>query len=362
MEKAPAGTPVVEHVPTGTESGTRWRDAGRVASGARYGRPADERPGRAVHYLRMARPKQWSKNVFLLIGALLAYFYMPFGHGWATLGQLAVAFLATSLVASSNYVINELLDAPFDRKHPVKRHRPAATHAIVPARALALWLVLGAVGVSLAAYVNGAVLTWVVVLWVMGLVYNTPPVRTKDLPYLDVLSESVNNPIRILVGWHVVVPQLIPPVSVLVCFWMLGAFLMSTKRFGEYRRIGDPAVAAAYRPVFRHYDSERLLATMVFYVACAAFFGGIFTVRYKLELVFAAPAVAALLAYYLRLGFKPDSPVQDPERLHSERGMILLSTFTIVTFLFLMFVEIPGLYDLFNVDQAAFRPLWRLGE
>ena len=361
MEDSPAAAPA-RNTPVGTEAGSRWRDASRVEPGRRQGPASPQASGGAVPYLRMARPKQWSKNVFLLIGALLAYFYIPFGHGWTTLGQLALAFLGASLVASSNYVLNELLDAPFDRKHPVKRLRPAATRVIVPGRALLLWAVLGAAGLGLAAVVNGAVLVWALVLWGMGIVYNTPPLRTKDLPYLDVLSESVNNPIRILLGWHVVVPELIPPVSVLVCFWMLGAFLMTTKRFGEYRRIGDPAVAAAYRPVFRHYDEERLLATMVFFVACAAFFGGIFTVRYKLELVFAAPAVATLLAYYLRLAFKPDSPVQDPERLHGERGILLLSTFTIVTFLFLMFVEIPGLYDLFNVDQAAFRPLWRLGE
>ena len=362
MERTPAGTSVLSGTSGSPDSGSRWRGAGRVSPEIRPTSPRDVPVGSAMHYLRMARPKQWSKNVFLLVGGLLAYFYIPFGHGLATLGQLVVAFFGASLVASSNYVLNEFLDAPFDRKHPVKKHRPAATHAIVPSRALALWLVLGIAGMALCATVNGAVLTWAIVLWVMGIVYNTPPVRTKDIPYLDVLSESVNNPIRILLGWHVVIPQLIPPVSVLVSFWMMGAFLMATKRFGEYRRIGDPAVAEAYRPVFRHYDAERLLATMVFYVACAAFFGGIFTVRYKLELVFAAPAVAALLAYYLRLGFQPDSPVQDPERLHAERGMMLLSAFTVITFVFLMFVEIPGLYDLFNVDNAAFRPLWRIGE
>jgi hypothetical protein len=33
-------------------------------------------------------------------------------------------------------------------------------------------------------------------LWIMGCVYNLPPVRSKDAPYLDVLSESVNNPLR----------------------------------------------------------------------------------------------------------------------------------------------------------------------
>ena len=39
------------------------------------------------------------------------------------------------------------------------------------------------------------------VLWVMGCIYNIPPVRSKDLPYLDVLSEAVNNPLRMLAGW-----------------------------------------------------------------------------------------------------------------------------------------------------------------
>ena len=37
-------------------------------------------------------------------------------------------------------------------------------------------------------------------LWVMGIAYNVPPVRTKEIPYLDVLSKSVNNPLRLLLG------------------------------------------------------------------------------------------------------------------------------------------------------------------
>ena len=41
-------------------------------------------------------------------------------------------------------------------------------------------------------------------LWVMGCLYNFPPVRTKDVPYLDVLTESINNPLRMLLGWYAV--------------------------------------------------------------------------------------------------------------------------------------------------------------
>lgn len=63
--------------------------------------------------------------------------------------------------------------------------------------------------------------------------------------YVDVLSESVNNPLRMLLGWFMVTSVLVPPVSLLICYWMAGCYLMALKRFSEYREIGDPEVAGA---------------------------------------------------------------------------------------------------------------------
>ena len=45
----------------------------------------------------------------------------------------------------------------------------------------------------------------------MGLAYNVPPVRLKEWPYLDVLSESVNNPLRLALGWFALIPDRFPP-------------------------------------------------------------------------------------------------------------------------------------------------------
>ncbi len=50
-----------------------------------------------------------------------------------------------------------------------------------------------------------------IALWIMGCVYNIPPLRTKDQVYLDVLTESVNNPLRMLLGWYMVTSVLVPP-------------------------------------------------------------------------------------------------------------------------------------------------------
>ena len=90
---------------------------------------------------------------------------------------------------------------------------------------------LGLSGASIACLINGPFLAVALTLWVMGVMYNVPPVRTKELPYLDVLSESVNNPLRLLLGWFVLIPDRFPPLSLILAYWMVGAFFMATKRF-----------------------------------------------------------------------------------------------------------------------------------
>src|SRR3954469_16761629 len=81
-------------------------------------------------YVQIARIDHWFKNVFMLLGVILAVFYEPSVASWSSLVPLAIAVLSTCLVASSNYVLNELLDGPNDRLHPEKRHRPVPSGRI----------------------------------------------------------------------------------------------------------------------------------------------------------------------------------------------------------------------------------------
>ncbi|MEZ6017444.1 MAG: hypothetical protein R3F49_20185 [Planctomycetota bacterium] len=220
---------------------------------------------------------------------------------------------------------------------------------------------LGLVGIVAAFTLNpsfGVAALW---LWIMGCIYNIPPIRTKELPYVDVLSESVNNPIRLLLGWFALVPNHLPPLSLAIAYWMVGAFFMATKRFAEYRAIGDAARAASYRRSFRWYDENRLLVSIVFYLVVCGLFSGIFLVRYRLELILCAPAVAGFFAYYMKLGLEPDSAVQAPEKLYKDRGFVAYALVTTALFVALMFTEIPLLYTLFNVEPARFAPLWKIG-
>lgn len=310
-------------------------------------------------YLAIARPDHWFKNVFMALGVLLAYFYFPERLGWVTLGQILWAVAATCLIASSNYVLNEILDAPSDRRHPIKRYRPIPAGLVRLDVAYAEWILIGSVGLAMSANLNRLFFYSALFLLVMGMIYNIPPIRSKDLPYVDVLSESINNPIRLLLGWFAVTTSEFPPISLLIAYWMIGAFFMATKRFAEYRSLADPITAGAYRNSFRHYSEQNLMISMFFYTTCFALFLGIFIIRYHLELILVFPLVAGFVCYYLSVAFKPDSAAQSPERLYRERGLMAYLILCVAAFLILMFVHVPALYDWFNVQPSPVAPLWR---
>ncbi|HTU99246.1 MAG TPA: UbiA prenyltransferase family protein [Luteitalea sp.] len=313
-------------------------------------------------YVAIARPDHWFKNAFMVLGVLLAVSYQPDALlGAAAAARLLLAVVATCLVASSNYVLNEILDAPHDRHHPLKRQRPIPSGLVSIPIAYVEWIALAVVAGALAWRVNWPFFLSAVWLWVMGVLYNVPPVRTKEWPYLDVLSESVNNPIRLWLGWFALVDSHLPPISLAIAYWMAGAFLMAVKRYAEYRHIGNPAVAMAYRRSFRHYTEERLLISILFYAVVGAVFGGIFIVRYHVELVFCAPLIAGLFAHYLKLGMLADSPAQRPERLYRHAGFMAYLTICLVTFAVLLFTRMPGLYRYLEVEPSTMRELWHVG-
>ncbi|MBN1912578.1 MAG: UbiA prenyltransferase family protein [Pirellulales bacterium] len=314
-----------------------------------------------VGYVAIARPDHWFKNVFMIIGIVLACFYHAAPLGITDMARCFVAFLATCLMASSNYVLNEILDAPTDRNHPEKCNRPIPSGRVNVWLAYLEWIILAVAGAVLAALLNGAFVAMAVLLWVMGLVYNVRPIRAKELPYADVLVESINNPIRLALGWFVVTAATIPPVTLVVSYWMIGAFLMASKRFAEYRSIADPQRAAAYRASFRHYDENRLLVSMAFYSTAAALFLGMFIIRYHLELILCIPLIAGFFSLYYRLALSDGSAAQAPERLYKERGLMAYSVVCLVVFLALMFIEIPVLYKWFNVEPSSVQALWKIG-
>lgn len=290
------------------------------------------------------RVDHWAKNVFVLPGVVVAVALDRDGGLAVGAAEIILGLLATGLIASSNYVINEVLDAPQDRHHPVKRNRPVPAGQVSIPLAYVQWLVLMAAGLAVAALVRWPLVIVLAGLWLMGCVYNIRPVRSKDLPYIDVLSESINNPLRLLAGWYMVRSSGIVPGSLIMSYWMVGAYFMGIKRFAEYRRIGG-ASAPDYRRSFRYYTPGRLLNSVVFYGMAAMLFFGAFIILYRLEMILSFPLVAVVMAVYFSLGFQDDSPVQRPESLYRQAPLMVAVVICVAVMVLLLYVDIPALYD-----------------
>jgi len=299
-------------------------------------------------HLEICRFDHWIKNVFILPGLLIAISIYPQSINAGLLISIVIGFLAAGLVASSNYVINEILDAPFDALHPTKCLRPTPAGRVHIKWGYVQWIVLMLAGLALAALVSQA-LVWVLLwLWVMGCIYNIPPVRAKDLPYIDVLVESINNPIRLLVGWYIVSPPFQIPVSLLISYWMIGAYLMAIKRFAEMRDISRNISAKQYRKSFGYYTEQNLLVSIMFYAATSMLFFGAFVMRYRLELILSFPLIAFIMAMYLNLAFKEDGSAQAPEKLWKETPLMLASFLCLILMVFLMNFSLPAFTAFFQ--------------
>ena len=318
--------------------------------------PSSERPripfGERIRaHIAIARLDHSIKNLFVLPGVIVPLSVYPALFNLRLVGTLALALVSITLVACSNYVINEVLDAPFDRLHPIKRNRPAARGLVSVPVAYVQWLLMMIVGVAIGLTISRMFALMALILWIMGCLYNFPPVRTKDVPYLDVLTESINNPLRMLLGWYAVSSLLIPPVSLLIAYWMIGCYFMALKRFSELSELqksGDIALAGAYRASFKRYTPESLLVSVLFYASTAMLFLGAFIIRYRIELILGFPFVAFTMAVYLKLSFKPESAVQNPEKLYREPLLMASFASTVLVMGLLLFIRIPRLEQFFT--------------
>jgi len=299
-----------------------------------------------VPYIKIARPDHWFKNIFMVPGIIYALMQVDIVEQ-VMIVKILFGIISTCFIASANYVINEWLDAEFDKFHPVKKTRPAITVGLRKKYVYIEYFFLSFLGLSISFLIGTNYFIVSVIFLLMGVIYNVSPIRSKDIAYVDVLSESVNNPIRLMLGWFIITNGGgVVPISLIISYWMAGAFLMSIKRFAEYRHIGGKS-ALLYRKSFRYYNEDRLLTSSVFYAMCSTLFMGIFLVKHKLELIISFPFLCLLFAWYLSIGLKENSIVQTPEKLIKTKGFLLFILFFCILLTILSFINIPILYEIF---------------
>jgi decaprenyl-phosphate phosphoribosyltransferase len=108
------------------------RRAGPEVEPAPLRRDLGWRRSPAARFLALTRPRQWVKNLLVVAAPAAAGVLVRDDVPW----RVAGAFVAFCLLASATYVVNDVRDAPEDRAHPRKRHRPVAAGEIRPEPAL----------------------------------------------------------------------------------------------------------------------------------------------------------------------------------------------------------------------------------
>ena len=299
--------------------------------------------GSLVDYLALTRLDHATKHIFIFPGIVLAYLLrgihtdsLPFSIGFGLISALCIA--------SANYVINEWLDRDFDQFHPTKSQRSAVKKELSVAIIVLGWMALVGVGLWCAFASSKTMLIIACIFAAQGIFYNVPPLRTKDRAYLDVISEAINNPLRLMMGWAMLNPKTLPPSSVILLYWAGGAFLMAAKRLSEFREIESShgrALLERYRASFAGYSEKSLTVSCFVYALVSVFFLAVFLVKYRIEYLLTVPAIIALFAEYLALSMQPGSSAQKPEKLFRERSLIVLVGLLTILFVITSFVEIP---------------------
>lgn len=143
--------------------------------------------------LALLRVRQWVKNVAIF--APLVFGGVIFSPQY--IGLSLLAFLALSVISSSHYIMNDIVDAPLDRLHPTKRNRPIASRMITIRQAWVAWVICVLLGSFLSLLLGWTF--FVIILLYMALHYLLLFVfRYQRI--LDIMALSTGYALRLIAG------------------------------------------------------------------------------------------------------------------------------------------------------------------
>lgn len=206
---------------------------------------------------KQLRVHQWVKNALIAVPAAAAHKLFAAD----ILREVLLGMASFSLLASLVYVINDLLDAENDRKHPTKKHRPFAAGHLSLKDGVVMAAVLAISGFSLALPLGGAFIAVMMTYLAVNLAYS---LRLKEVMMLDVVILASFYTMRLMAGSAATNTPISHWLLTFSTFFFLS--LAMVKRFTEMGRILNSTRTALHG---RGYGAEDKIPVLVMGVATA---------------------------------------------------------------------------------------------
>ena len=227
--------------------------------------------------VKLMRPKQWVKNVFVLAPLVFVGEFM----NPDSVGKALLAMLLFSIASSAAYIVNDLHDIEQDRKHPVKsKKRPLASGQISKSQARVLLGVLYAILIW--GYYHQPDVTLVIIGYLLiNLAYTF---ILKNQPVIDIFTIAIGFVLRVYAG--------AVALSVPVSSWMfvttlcLALYLAAVKRRQELLQSG-----AEGRKVLERYTVSLVDRYAEMAATGALLFYSLFVMTVRPEMVATIPLV-----------------------------------------------------------------------
>jgi len=204
-------------------------------------------------FLKSARPRQWLKNFAIFTTILFTGQLFNGNLLWLSIQ----AFIAFCLLSSSNYIFNDILDAPKDRKHPFKRFRPVASGKVSIQQAAIISLILAVTGIWISSRIGPLFFIFAVSFLTLQYAYS---LFLKRFTVVDILTITMAYILRVYAGeaatgYHISIWLALAALS-------LALFLATGKRRAELTLIQsyEGVLPKDTRASLSHY-SEKLLDT-----------------------------------------------------------------------------------------------------
>ncbi|MDC3047214.1 UbiA family prenyltransferase [Prochlorococcus sp. AH-736-A21] len=300
--------------------------------------------------IKICRPEYFVKQIFCVAGIIIAFLLAP--KNIFNLSIVFLAFIAAVLSSSANYVINEWCDRITDSFHPRKKFRPIPSGLLnkLEVSILYIFLCIFPLFISIFLIKSKIISLMIILILTNGILYNKKPIRLKDKVFLDVFSESINNPLRFSIGW-LSSSYAYPPISLIIGIWLIGYFLMNCKRICEIRdwnssegEIGD------YRISLTKYTLNNLVLVSFISALSAITSITIFLTIYRIELCLITPFIILSMAQYLRIALSSNSKViiNNPSYILKDKLIFFSLLIVLILGPLVLVVDIPLLQNILS--------------